>query len=268
MYDKGQGVPQNYAEAVKWYRLAADRASHRAVQSRPHVLQWPGRAAGLRRGAEVVSPRCRPGRRRRAEQPRRHVRKGQGVPQDYAEAVKWYRLAADQGNASAQNNLGFMYERPGRAAGLRRGAEVVSPRGGPGIAWRRTISAYVRQGQGVPQDEAEAVKWFRLAADQGDAPAQLNLGTIYANGEGVPQDYPEALKRYRLAADQGLPYAQFNLGNMYNDGRGVPQDYVRAHTCGSTCRPRGADRGAAKNRDSHCSAHAPRADRGSPEAGA
>ena len=33
-----------------------------------------------------------------------------GVPQDYAEAVKWYRLAADQGDAAAQNNLGFMYE--------------------------------------------------------------------------------------------------------------------------------------------------------------
>ena len=34
---------------------------------------------------------------------------GQGVPQDYAEAVKWYRMAADQGNADAQSNLGFMY---------------------------------------------------------------------------------------------------------------------------------------------------------------
>ena len=49
-------------------------------------------------------------------------------------------------------------------------------------------------GQGVPQDHAEAVKWFREAADQGVAPAQHNLGVMYDNGEGVPQDHAEAVK--------------------------------------------------------------------------
>ena len=71
------------------------------------------------------------------------------MPQDYAEAVKWYRLAADQGYADAQNNLGVMYD----------------------------------QGQGVPQNYAEAVKWYRLAADQGDAAAQYNLGVMYDKGQ-------------------------------------------------------------------------------------
>ena len=53
----------------------------------------------------------------------------EGVPQNYAEALKWYRLAADQGDADAQYNLGVMYANgQGRAAELRRGAEVVSPR--------------------------------------------------------------------------------------------------------------------------------------------
>ena len=42
-------------------------------------------------------------------------------------------------------------------------------------------------GEGVPQDDAEAVRWYWLAADQGDAGAQYNLGVSYANGEGVPQ---------------------------------------------------------------------------------
>jgi hypothetical protein len=60
---------------------------------------------------------------------------GEGVPQDYAEAAKWNRLAAEQGHASAQYHLGFMYD----------------------------------NGQGVPQDYAEAVKWYRLAAEQGHA---------------------------------------------------------------------------------------------------
>jgi TPR repeat protein len=49
------------------------------------------------------------------------------------------------------------------------------------------------------------------------------------HGWGVPQDYAEAVKWYRKAADQGLPPAQSNLAGMYYFGRGVPQDYVRAH---------------------------------------
>ncbi|MCP4827986.1 MAG: sel1 repeat family protein, partial [Proteobacteria bacterium] len=45
---------------------------------------------------------------------------------------------------------------------------------------------------GVSEDYAEAVKWYRLAADQGYADAQCNLGVMYDNGQGVPQDYAEA----------------------------------------------------------------------------
>ena len=63
---------------------------------------------------------------------------GKGVPQDYVEAVKWYRKAAEKGFAPAQVNLGRMYD----------------------------------EGAGVPQDYAEAVKWVRNAAEQGYAMAQ------------------------------------------------------------------------------------------------
>jgi TPR repeat protein len=84
-------------------------------------------------------------------------------------------------------------------------------------------------GEGVPQDYAEARKWYRLAAEQGDASAQSNLGWMYDSGDGVPQDYAEARKWFRLAAEQGNARAQFNLGVMYGSGKGVPQDYVEAH---------------------------------------
>ena len=81
-------------------------------------------------------------------------------------------------------------------------------------------------GEGVPENDPEAVRWFRLAADQGDADAQSNLGVMYANGEGVLEDDPEAVKWLRLAADQGVVAAQFNLGVMYANGGGLPEDYV------------------------------------------
>jgi TPR repeat protein len=53
---------------------------------------------------------------------------------------------------------------------------------------------FYAKGRGVPQDDAEAVKWYRKAAEQGDANAQYNLGQGYGDGQGVPQDHAEAVK--------------------------------------------------------------------------
>ena len=137
---------------------------------------------------------------------------GRGVPQDEAEAVRWFRRAAEQGNTGAGNadtqfSLGVLYA----------------------------------EGRGVPQDEAEAARWYCLAAEsdeagavvgslgQGNADAQFNLGVLYAEGRDVPQDYVEAVRWFRRAAEQGYARAQNNLGNRYANGQGVPQDYVQAH---------------------------------------
>jgi TPR repeat protein len=92
---------------------------------------------------------------------------GQGVPQDYVEAARWFRKAAGQGNASAQYNLGVMY-----------------------------------YGRGVPQNYAEAARWYRKAADQGNASAQYNLGVMYYYGRGVPLDYVQAHMWLNLAASR------------------------------------------------------------------
>lgn len=78
------------------------------------------------------------------------------------------------------------------------------------------------------EDYAEAVKWYRKAAEQGLAVAQNDLGVCYENGEGVPQDYAEAVKWYRKAAEQGNVEAQSNLGNCYQLGNGVTQDFAEA----------------------------------------
>jgi len=60
-------------------------------------------------------------------------------------------------------------------------------------------------GQGVPQDYVQAVKWYRLAAEQGVANAQVNLGVMYVNGQGVPRDYVQAVKWYNLAVSRYTP---------------------------------------------------------------
>jgi TPR repeat protein len=98
-----------------------------------------------------------------------------------------------------------------------------------GDAWAQyNLGLMYANGRGVPQNDAEAIRWYRLAADQGYAWAQFNLGNKYAKGQGVPQNDAEAARWYRLAADQGYADAQSDLGNMYANGEGVPQNDVEA----------------------------------------
>ena len=70
---------------------------------------------------------------------------------------------------------------------------------------------------------------YRLAAEQGVAGAQCRLGVMYAEGQGVPRDDAEAVRWFRLAADQGDAEAQGGLGFTYGAGRGVPQDFVASY---------------------------------------
>lgn len=91
-----------------------------------------------------------------------------GVPQDSARALTYYRTAAEQGDAYAQDNLGLMYF----------------------------------TGQGMPQDSALAALWYGKAAEQGYADAQFKLGAMYFTGQGIAQDVVEARKWYVLAASR------------------------------------------------------------------
>ena len=67
-------------------------------------------------------------------------------------------------------------------------------------------------GDGVPKDDAEALKWWRLAAEQGNDEAQGILGAAYNEGKLVRKDEAAAVKWYRLAAEQGNAQSQYNLG--------------------------------------------------------
>ncbi len=158
-YYSGKGTEQNYEEAVKWYRKAAEQGYANAQYNLGHCYQY-----------------------------------GYGVAQDYAEAVKWHRKAAEQGFALGQYNLGHCYQ----------------------------------YGKGVAQDYDEAVKWYRKAAEQGSAAAQNNLGYCYHNGLGVGLDDNEAMKWFRKAAEQGNATAQYNLGNCYQYGWGVTKNKTEA----------------------------------------
>jgi len=116
------------------------------------------------------------------------------LAEEATESLKETYQKAEIGDAEAQYNLGEMYY----------------------------------NGEGVSQNDKEAVKWYLKAAEQGHAKAQFNLGLMYDIGKGVSQDYKEAVKWYSKAVRQGHAEAQRHLAICYAKGEGVPKDYKKA----------------------------------------
>jgi hypothetical protein len=121
--------------------------------------------------------------------------RGEGVAQNYPEALKWYLLAAEHENASAQVAAGAMYA----------------------------------SGKGTKQDYVEANRWFLRAGNKGNTFAQFNMGMAYDNGLGVKTDHTQAFQWFLKSAKNGTAQAQVIVGNMYAEGRGTGQDAVKAY---------------------------------------
>lgn len=93
---------------------------------------------------------------------------------------------------------------------------------------QQSLAVLYATGDGVELDQAEAVKWYTLAAEQGNAEAQTTLGVHYALGLGVEKDQARAAEFYQLAVDQGIAVAQHTLAVKYALGQGVEEDQVHA----------------------------------------
>ena len=119
---------------------------------------------------------------------------GNGTPQSYKEAAKWYTRSADRGFAPAQYRLGALYER----------------------------------GLGLKPDRSLAAAWYRRAADQGNVKAMHNLAVLSANQTDQSPDYTTAAEWFEQAANRGLADSEFNLAILYENGLGVKRDLKQA----------------------------------------
>jgi hypothetical protein len=179
-YYKGQGVPRDYLEALKWFRKAAEQNYPEAQFNIGVMYEY-----------------------------------GQGVATDDAEAGNWYYKAASQGLTDAQYRLGLMCEDESGADP----AEIE-----------------VEAARDLAEVAAAATDWYRLAAEQGHADAQFRLGQHYrysgpgAGGNSATEkDYAEAARWYREAAIRGHHSARFSLGTMLMNGEGIQQDLLQAY---------------------------------------
>lgn len=155
------------------------------------------------------------------------------------EALRWYRMAAAQGNAEAEYHIGAAYSRglagdPDEAAAIKW-YKTAAEKGN--FDALNTLGDIYLTGEDysdimtqvdVPQNYPEAMRWYRLAAAKGDSYGMKSLGDMYRDAEGVAKDDAEAMRWYRLAADKGDTDGMIGVGSLYANGEGVPQDYVQA----------------------------------------
>lgn len=183
LYHIGQFATQNFEEAIKWFRLAADQVNSKAMFS-----------LGLM------------------------CRQGQGMPQNLKEAKSWFQKAADLGEIRARQILKVKSLRVGEGGETSRDKGETdnqklssAEKGDPETL--DDSDDYNEDDESLIKLDFEA-SISRKAAAVGYPEAQFIYGLKCFSVDGAPQSYKEAMKWYLKAADQGNPEAMFNLGHM------------------------------------------------------
>ena len=194
MYQFGAGFEDHVAEAVKWFRNAADQEYNRGLfnlgvmyetgvgvgKDKDMAKALYEKAAEL--GYEQATERLKllSGERATLSEAALKEYSSRAAKyyneQNYTEALKNYLVVADYDDAYAQYMVGWLY----------------------------------KNGKGTTLNYREASKWLLKAANQGNISAMNELAILYENGNGVGQNLTEAVRWYRNAANKGNKYAQYN----------------------------------------------------------
>lgn len=145
---------------------------------------------------------------------------------NYREARAACESPAMQGDARSQYNLGIIFATLNDNAAALKWTRLAVDQGLPEA--ELYLGRMYLYGQGVDRDDRVALRWFRQAGEQGLAEAQYQAGMSYYNAKGTEQKYSVAREWIERAADQGFAEAQARLGEMYVLGTGTKVDGVRA----------------------------------------
>ena len=181
LYEKGQHVPQNIAEAIRLYTLSAGQDND---------------FAAYRLGKLYLG--------------------GEGVLKDVESAIRWLTFAADRKNQFAEYALGVLYFKGEDVPkDIPKALEYLKRSAGQGnqFAQYRLGKIYL-MGEDMLKDIQTALQFLTAAAEQGNQYAQYTLGKLYLMGKDVPKDKETAVRWFTLSAEQGNIYAQFFLDHM------------------------------------------------------
>lgn len=193
IFYEGIYVEENYEEAFKWGMKAANQGHADAEYGVAEAYQY-----------------------------------GNGVKIDYKEAVKWYERAADQGLTEALTELGYDYKFGDMNLSVNYGksfAYYIQAAQKGDMAGQANVAEFYMEGKGIEKNEEEALKWYRKAAEQGDADSEYAIGQYY---EYDGNDIKLAIEWYRKAAEQGYVDAQMKMKDCYENGEGLEKDLTQA----------------------------------------
>jgi TPR repeat protein len=194
LYDLGQeGITQNFDEAVKWFRKAANDKDPEAQYWMSYVYLH-----------------------------------GTGVDKNLSEAVKWFRLSADVGQPWAQTVLGHLYERGlGVEKDDKKAFDYIKKAAIQGYPFgQEALGTYFLKGIGTETNLAEAFTWFQKSAESGYDKAQVELGRCYVYGWGVEQNSDQAFVWFQKAAMQGNPDAEMEMS--FHRALDKPKDLIES----------------------------------------
>ncbi len=167
LYDRGNGVTADPAQAVAWYRKASTGGDLEAKLALSRLLET-GRGVPANQGESIALLReAAAGGLLRAQQTLAfRLENGGGIKKDEAEAALWYRRAAEKGDLAGQQKL----------------------------------AEFLARGRGVTKNEAEALDWYKKAADQGSAESAWQAAQAYFRGKGTAKDEAAGLEWLKKAA--------------------------------------------------------------------
>ena len=224
-YEKGYAAlqAQNYTEAVKWYKLGADKGNDEAMRHMGWAYEY-----------------------------------GRGVTKSYPEAVNWYKKAADKGNVDAMISISLIYreDREGITKNFTEVTNWLKKAANKGNTTAMySLGVIYQYANGVAQDETEAKIWYQKAADNGHESSKQALQRLAStrptttntsiaqtkaqsdNGDTEFQkgsnaykagNYTEAMKLLKQSAEKGHTNAMLVIGMMYYEGKGFAQNDTEA----------------------------------------
>jgi TPR repeat protein len=220
-YNQGIYVSKDVERAIYWFKKAAEQGHVRSQLSLGMI--YSDKFKDFKKAIEWYLKAAKQGDDGAQFFVGLHFEFGKGVKCDYKKALEWYSKAAKQDHTQAQENIVKINKKITDLKKLFESAE----QGDVWAPYELGVKYYFEQG--VCQDYKKAVYWFEKAAKVA-AMAPYYLGEIYYYGKGrVFQNYKKAANWYKIAANDDIKWAQAQLGDMYYFGDGVTQNYKLAY---------------------------------------
>jgi TPR repeat protein len=247
IYYVGETTPQNFPEAFKWFQKAAEQGHAASEFELGEMYDY---ANGVNQDYIQASVWYQKAAEKGNADAQLHLGflffNGDGVTQDAQATSEWFTKAAKQGNKYAQFYLGLMYDPLGKMFFNKAHNEVAAAHPGPQTSMEYLFSA-TPTGAAFPKDDAEAFKWYNLAAAAGLKIALTNRNELevfmtreqVADGQQRTRSFAlshpvgfaqePTFKNVKVRAENGDSDAQFQIGMYYAQGDTAPLDYVEAY---------------------------------------